>query len=348
MRILVCTDAWRPQTNGVVTTLSETTSALRQRGHDVLVVDPDGSRTIPCPSYPEIRLALFPGERVTRVIREFQPDAIHIATEGPIGLAARAYVARHRLPHTTSYHTQYPEYVAQRYPIPLAAGYTYVRWFHGLAAATLVATRGVAEMLQSRGFRNTRIWTRGVDLNRFRPGPKDYFDLPRPILLYAGRVAVEKNLDAFLTADVPGTKVVVGDGPARAKLERRHPTVVFTGYKFGEELARAMASADVFVFPSLTDTFGLVMLEAMACGVPVAALPASAPRDVIDDGVSGVIHEQLAIAIRRALSLSPRACRRHAEQFTWQRTAHQFLEALVPLNRSQSGGLSHYQVIARR
>jgi glycosyltransferase involved in cell wall biosynthesis len=333
LKILLVTDAWQPQTNGVVTTLTQTVTRLRSLNHRVLVIEPGAYATVPCPSYPEIRLALFPGKLFEAAVNEYEPDAIHIATEGPLGLAARAYCARRRLPHTTSYHTQYPEYVNQRYPIPLELGYTYVRWFHGLAQSTLVATRGIVDMLGARGMRNLRLWTRGVDTERFQPTDKSYFTLPRPIALYAGRVAVEKNLEAFLQAPCAGTKVVVGDGPARKDLELRHPTVVFTGYKFGVELAHAIAAADVFVFPSLTDTFGLVMLEAMACGVPVAALPASAPRDVIDDGVSGVIHEDLATAIRAALQLSPGACRRHAQRFTWDRTAHQFLAALAPIER---------------
>jgi glycosyltransferase involved in cell wall biosynthesis len=334
MRIVLVTDAWHPQTNGVVTTLAHTVSHLRAWGHDVNVLSAEGLPTIPCPSYPEIRLALFPGKRVESYLDELQPDAIHIATEGTLGLAARAHCVRRRLPHTTSYHTQYPEYVAQRYPIPVEVGYGYVRWFHGLAQRTLVPTPGIRAALAARGLTRLALWSRGVDLARFRPRDKHYFDLPRPVMLYAGRVAVEKNLDAFLRLSLPGTKVVVGDGPAREQLQRRHPTVVFTGYKFGDELAGAIAAANVFVFPSLTDTFGLVMLEAMACGVPVAALPASAPADVIEQGVTGVIDQDLKTAIRAALALSPDACRRYAEQFTWQRAARQFLDALAPIERA--------------
>jgi glycosyltransferase involved in cell wall biosynthesis len=337
VKVLLVTDAWHPQINGVVTTLRHTVDSLRAWGHEVHVLSADGFNTIPCPSYPEIRLALFPGPRVEAYIDQLQPDAIHIATEGTLGLAARAHCVRRRLPHTTSYHTQYPEYVSQRYPIPIEVGYAFVRWFHGMAMRTLVPTPGVRQSLAERGLQNLSLWTRGVDLERFRPTSREYFNLPRPIMVYAGRVAVEKNLDAFLRVSLPGTKVIVGDGPARESLQRRYRSVVFTGYKHGDELVRAIGAADVFVFPSLTDTFGLVMLEAMACGVPVAALPASAPRDVIEQGVTGVIDNDLEAAIGTALALSPHACRRYAEQFTWERAARQFLNALAPIEPAARG-----------
>ncbi len=344
MRIAIVSDAWYPQTNGVVTTLTHTIECLRAAGHTVEVLGPDSFATVPCPSYPEIRVALWPWRRVAALIEQFVPDRIHIATEGPLGLAARAYCVRRAIPFTTSYHTQYPEYVRARYPIPLEAGYAYMRWFHGAAVRTLVTTPTMRQQLEARGLTNLTLWTRGVDLMQFRPRGKDYFDLPRPIMLFAGRVAIEKNLDAFLSLRLSGSKVVVGDGPQLHTLKQRHQTVVFTGYKFGDELVRAIAAADVFVFPSVTDTFGLVMLEAMACGVPVAAFPAAAPRHVVEPGVSGAINADLSVAIRAALALSPTICRRYAERFTWSRSARQFADALVPVSRQLPLGRASREV----
>ena len=273
MRIAIVTDAWSPQTNGVVKTLSTTAEQLRRWGHEVLVIEPTQFRTFPCPTYPEIRLAWFPSDRIDRELQVFGVEAIHIATEGTLGMSARRWCLRRRVPFTTSYHTQFPEYVRARVPIPLTVSYAHLRRFHGAAQRTMVATPTMQRLLEARGFRNISRWTRGVDVEVFKPGDKQFLDWPRPIAIYVGRVAVEKNIEAFMRTAWSGTKVVVGDGPARAQLERAYPQVRFVGYKYGEELARHVAAADVFVFPSRTDTFGLVLLEAMACGVPVAAYP---------------------------------------------------------------------------
>lgn len=330
MRIAIVTDAWRPQTNGVVHTLATTADKLRALDHEVNVTEPTQFRTVPCPSYPEIRLALLPYRRVAALLDAFAPDAIHIATEGPLGGAARRWCRRHGMPFTTSYHTQFPEYVRARAPIPLALSYAHLRRFHGGAVRTMVATPTMQRQLEARGFRNIVRWTRGVDVDVFRPRDKAFLNLPRPISMYVGRVAVEKNIEAFLALDLTGTKVVVGDGPARKQLQHRYPQTVFTGYKFGEELAAHVAAADVFVFPSLTDTFGLVLLEAMSCGVPVAAFPVTGPIDVVQNKVTGVVHEDLRTAVLGALQLNPEACRDYALRHTWDAATQQFLTNLAP------------------
>lgn len=330
MRIALITDAWRPQTNGVVTTLTCTLAGLQQLGHQTLAVTPEAFRTIPCPTYPEIRLALFAGRAVRRRLDDFAPEAVHIATEGPLGQAARAWCLRVNQPFTTSYHTQFPEYVRARFPIPESWTYAYLRGFHGRAARVMVSTERMRRQLEARGFGNLALWTRGVDVQLFRPHVRDLLDAPRPILLYAGRVAVEKNLEAFLELEVPGTKYVVGGGPALAFLRARHPGVVFAGYRYGEELARYLSAADVFVFPSRTDTFGIVLLEAVACGTPVAAFPVAGPLDVVEQGVSGCLHEDLGTAIAGALRLDREACRRWAQRFTWERATQQFVGNLQP------------------
>jgi glycosyltransferase involved in cell wall biosynthesis len=330
MRIALATDAWRPQTNGVVTTLARTLEGLERRGHVIRAVHPSEFRTVPCPTYPEIRLALFPGRRLQRMLHEFAPDAVHIATEGPLGQATRAWCLREGMPFTTSYHTQFPQYIRARFPVPERWTYAFLRRFHGAARRVMVATEHIRRDLERNGFRNLAMWSRGVDLELFRPGDLEFLPGVRPILLYAGRVAVEKNLEAFLGLELPGTKYVIGGGPALEELRARFPAAVFTGYKYGEELARHIASADVFVFPSRTDTFGLVLLEAMACGVPVAAYPVVGPLDVVHHDVSGALHEDLATAVRRALELDRDACRRHALGFTWERATAQFLANLAP------------------
>ncbi len=329
MKIAIVTDAWLPQTNGVVKTLMTTTQHLRALGHELCVIEPTQFRTFPCPTYPEIRLAWFPYRQLAALLREFAPDAIHIATEGTLGAAAGKWCRRHRFVFTTSYHTQFPEYVASRFPVPLSVSYAHLRRFHGAAARTMVATPTLQQQLEARGFRNLVRWTRGVDVELFRPASKTFLNLPRPIAVYLGRVAVEKNIDAFLSMPWQGTKLVIGDGPARPGLESRFPDSVFVGYKFGEELARHVAAADVFVFPSRTDTFGLVLLEAMACGVPIAAFPVTGPIDVVRNGVTGILSEDLGSAALAALTLDPAECRDYALRHTWEAATQQFLGNLV-------------------
>jgi glycosyltransferase involved in cell wall biosynthesis len=333
MKIALVTDAWVPQTNGVVRTLTITVAQLSQAGHEVTVITPVDFRTVPCPTYPEIRLALFAAAKVRRRLDALDPDAVHIATEGPLGLAARRWCLRHGRAFTTSYHTQFPEYVSARLPIPLAASYAYMRWFHGSAEQTLVATPSMLNVLAERGFRNLALWSRGVDTELFRPRDDSRLEWPRPIWLYFGRVSVEKGIEDFLALDLPGTKLVVGDGPATEGLRMQYPDAVFTGYRFGDDLAHHVASADVFVFPSRTDTFGLVLLEAMACGVPVAAYPATGPIEVIEHGVTGVLSEDLRAAALAALGLDRSTCREHALRHTWEAATRQFVAALAPASR---------------
>jgi glycosyltransferase involved in cell wall biosynthesis len=328
MRILIISDAWRPQVNGVVRTLETTVKTLRQDGHEVDVVSPLEFRTIPCPSYPEIRLAIMPGAKVTRRIEAFQPDAIHISTEGPLGWAARRYCLRKGLPFTTAYHTRFPEYVNARFPLPLDLLYKGMRLFHDRAVHTMVATPSLQDDLEARGFRNLVRWTRGVDIELFRPGRRRPLNIPRPIYLYVGRVAVEKNIQAFLDLDLEGSKLVVGDGPMLVQLRQEYPDVTFVGAMHGEELASYYAAADVFVFPSLTDTFGLVLLEALASGVPVAAYPVTGPRDVINGAPVGVLDEDLGRAARGALKIDPLACREFALGYSWRVSTQQFLANL--------------------
>lgn len=343
MKLALVTDAWKPQVNGVVTTLARTSDALEAAGHEVVVVSPQDFATVPCPTYPEIRLALLPGRRVARLLADHAPDAIHIATEGPLGIAARRYCVRARLKFTTSYHTQFPQYVRKRVPIPEAWSYAFLRRHHGRAERTLVATEHLRRELGAHGFHNLVIWSRGVDTEVFAPRGREHLLLPRPIAMYVGRVAVEKNLEAFLRAEIAGSKVVVGDGPDTAKLEREFPSAHFAGYKFGEALAEHLSSADVFVFPSRTDTFGLVMLEAMACGTPVAAYPVTGPVDVVRNGVTGCLDEDLATAVRGALRLSRAACREEALSRTWARATEQFASHLV-----RADGAGPLEVITRR
>lgn len=330
MKIAIVTDAWRPQTNGVVKTLSTTADGLHALGHDVRIIEPNQFKTFPCPTYPEIRLAWLPYGRGSELLEEFGPDAIHIATEGTLGAAARKWCLRHRFPFTTSYHTQFPEYVRARVPIPLAVSYAHLRRFHSAAARTMVATPAMQRLLESRGFKNIVRWTRGVDVSLFKPRDKSFLDFPRPIAMYVGRVAIEKNIEAFLKVDLPGTKVIVGDGPARAELEAKYPNAKFVGFKYGEELAAHVAAADVFVFPSRTDTFGLVLLEAMACGVPVAAYPVTGPIDVVTQGVTGELNEDLRVAALAALKLDANQCRAYALANTWETATRQFLSHLAP------------------
>ncbi len=332
-RILIVTDAWQPQVNGVVRTLTTVAEELRAMGHVVEVIGPDRFRTFPCPTYPDIALSLRPRRRLVGMIEAFQPDALHIATEGPLGLAARSWAKRQGLAFTTAFHTRFAEYVRARIGLPVRPIYAWMRRFHGAGQGTMVATASLREELTTRGFRNIRPWSRGVDLSLFRPEPREMWNLPRPIFLYVGRVAVEKNISAFLDLDLPGSKVVVGGGPALAGLQRGYRFVHFTGPRYGEALARAYAGADVFVFPSLTDTFGLVLLEALACGTPVAAFPVTGPKDVLADAdrMIGAVNTDLRVAALAALQGDRAACRLHAERYSWRACAEVFLTHLVPL-----------------
>jgi glycosyltransferase involved in cell wall biosynthesis len=334
MKIALVTDAWRPQVNGVVTTLSATQRTLEEMGHVVTVISPLDFRTLPCPTYPEIRLALLPYAGVARALQRTEPDAIHIATEGPIGSAARRYCVRRGLRFTTSYHTQFPQYIRKRVPIPLAWSYAYLRAHHAGGSRTLVGTAQMRRELVEHGFDNVVIWSRGVDTEQFNPDHRAALEGTRPISMYVGRVAVEKNLEAFLAADIPGTKYIVGGGPDLTALTTRYPAARFVGYKFGSELAQHLAAADVFVFPSRTDTFGLVMLEAMACGTPVAAYPVTGPIDVVRQGFSGALDENLRTAVAGALKLDRANCRAAALERTWLQATRQFLGHLV---HAQSG-----------
>ena len=329
MKILVATDAWHPQVNGVVRTLGQVAQEARAFGVTMEILSPADFRTLPLPIYPEIRLALVPPGAMARRLERVRPDAIHIATEGPIGHAMRRLCVRRGLPFTTSFHTRFPDYLAERLPVPArwteSLTWRYLRRFHAASATVLAATPALAAELEARGFNTVRLWPRGVDAGLFRPREVCALHVPRPIFLTVGRVAVEKNLDAFLKLDLPGTKVVVGDGPARARLQKAYPEAVFLGSRQGETLAEIYASADVFVFPSRTDTFGLVLLEALASGVPIAAFPAPAPRDVLCGAPVGVLDDDLRAACLGALDLSRRACRDFALGMTWESSSRLFV-----------------------
>ncbi len=346
MRILLVTDAWEPQVNGVVRTLSRVVEECRAMGKAVEVVTPyDGFFTLPLPTYPEIKLAIGARKRVEERFRAFEPEAIHIATEGTLGWTARAVCMRWKLPFTTSYHTKFPEYVNARFPfIPLSAGYWYMRSFHNAGGRLMVTTPSMRDFLAKRGFQNITPWARGVDTDLFTPARRAvdphgrgglYDGLTRPIFLNVGRIAVEKNLDAFLGLDLPGTKVIVGDGPQRAELESAYPDTVFLGSKFGEDLAAHFADADVFVFPSLTDTFGLVILESMACGTPVAAFPAPGPRDIIPGSNAGHVSEDLQASALACLDLDRGVTRGYAETFSWRACAEEFVRNLRPQPKTE-------------
>ena len=325
MRILVATDAWRPQISGVVRTLESLATAVQASGSTLDFLTPDGFASLPLPTYPGLRCALpRPGEIASRIGR-VRPDAIHVATEGPIGFFVRRYCLQLALPFTTSFTTRFPEYIAARVPFPVAWSYAALRRFHAPAVATMVSTPTLAAELTGRGFRRLRMWSRGVDNELFRPDRKVQLDLPRPIFMSVGRIAPEKNLEAFLTLPLPGSKVVIGEGPQEADLRARFPHAHFLGSMGGERLAAHMAAADVFVFPSKTDTFGIVQLEALSCGVPVAAYPVTGPLDVIGDSPVGILDDDLERACRRALALPRAACRAHALRFSWEASAAQFL-----------------------
>jgi glycosyltransferase involved in cell wall biosynthesis len=330
MKILVATDAWHPQVNGVVRTLGQVAHEASTLGTDLEFLSPQGFRTLPMPGYPEIRLALTGPGDIERRLDRTRADCVHIATEGPIGHAVRRVCIKRGMPFTTSFHTRFPDYLAERLPLPARwtgnMAWSWLRRFHAQSAAVLAATPTLQEELVDRGFKNVKLWSRGVDAHLFNPSRRKELDLPRPIFLTVGRVAVEKNLEEFLKLDLPGTKLVVGDGPARNALAKAYPDAVFVGSRQGEELAEIYASADVFVFPSLTDTFGLVLLEALASGVPVAAFPAAAPRDVIGDAPVGKIDTDLRRACLEALELDRAACRDFAERLAWRACAQTFLD----------------------
>jgi glycosyltransferase involved in cell wall biosynthesis len=325
MRILIATDAWRPQVNGVVSTLERMTQAADEFGAKFEFLTPQGMWTAPLPTYPDIRLAITTPDRVSRSIEEAAPDHIHIATEGPIGWLARRYCLKHKRPFTTSYHTRFPEYIRARIGVPEWLTYAGLRYFHSPSATVMAPTPTIGAELTRRGFERVKLWTRGVNHALFRPRPNPVLDLPRPIFLFVGRVAVEKNLEALLDLDLPGSTVIVGDGPARRTLQGRYPRARFLGALQGEPLAGVYASADVFVFPSRTDTFGIVLIEALASGLPVAAFPAPGPIDVVGPG-AGVLDEDLRKACLEALKIPREAAREYSMRFTWRESARQFLD----------------------
>jgi glycosyltransferase involved in cell wall biosynthesis len=340
IKIAMVTDAWEPQVNGVVRTLKNTARELQMLGHVVEMITPLAFRTLPCPTYPDIRLSILPGARVTRRLAEFDPDAIHIATEGPLGLAARRFATSRDIPFTTAYHTRFPEYIKARSGMPLSWTYRFLRWFHGPSQAVMAPTVVVKKDLEAHGFDNVVLWSRGVDLDIFKAVKCNRLDTEPPIFLYVGRVAVEKNVEAFLELDLPGSKWVAGAGPALAGIRARHPEVNYLGVLDQFELAQVYASADVFVFPSKTDTFGLVLLEAMACGLPVAAYPVTGPLDVLGDSKGGVMHEDLRTACLAALDLKREDAAGHARKYSWRAATEQFLSHLHPRERAQSSSLA--------
>lgn len=333
MRVAIVSDAWKPQINGVVRTLETVCRLLGEWGHEVEVFGPDRFRTLPCPTYQEIRLSLFPSSRLRRLLTAFRPDAVHLVTEGPLGWAARHFCQTSGIPFTTAYHTRFPEYVKLRTGMPLSWGYALMRRFHAPSSAVLVVSSAIRDELAAHGFTHLVPWSRGVDISAFRPRPKEETGEPRPIWLYAGRIAIEKNIEAFLALDLPGTKWVVGGGPELLKLQRRFPSARFFGAVDSAELAYRYAQADCFVFPSVTDTFGLVMVEALASGVPVAGYPVPGPLDVVTDPKVGALNSDLRSACLSALGRDGQDCRRHAESFTWERCAQQFVNALHRIPR---------------
>lgn len=334
-RLVIVTDAWHPQVNGVVRSIENTNRELAKMGVEVSMVTPERFASIPCPTYPEIRLSIAWYRRVAREIEKHNPSYVHIATEGPLGLTARRWCLRKHMPFSTSYHTRFPEYVSARLPIPESWLYAFIRWFHNGGAGCMVATPSLARELSAKGMKNLMPWSRGIDATQFHPMPLEErpFGLPRPIFMTVGRVALEKNLPAFLDLDLPGSKVVVGDGPARAELEERYPDVHFTGIKLGEDLAKAYAQADVFVFPSLTDTFGNTILEALASGVPVAAYPVTGPLDIIgEESLVGALNDDLQAACLAALSASREKARELAMQYSWEAATLQFINNIRAAN----------------
>jgi glycosyltransferase involved in cell wall biosynthesis len=347
MRILVATDAWHPQVNGVVRTLTKLADAAKALDVEFSFLTPQSFRTFAMPSYRDVRLAMPRPARIARLIAEARPDSIHIATEGPIGLMVRRYCRQRKLPFTTSFHTRFPEYVRARVPVPGSLIWRALRRFHAPSRAVMAATPALACELSGRGFGNVVLWPRGVDNNLFYPRAIDLC-LPAPVFLCVGRVAVEKNLEAFLDLDLPGTKVIVGDGPARAGLEQAYPQAIFLGEKHGEALAEIYAAADVFVFPSRTDTFGLVLLEALASGLPVAAFPVKGPWDVIGDAPVGVLDHDLRSACLAALDISRQACVEFAANHTWEASARAFVDSILAVGAvlAHAGGPEQPRIVA--
>lgn len=335
LRIAIVTDAYYPHISGVATTIEATCKELEKRGHTVKIISPRDFRfVVPAPTYPEIKLTLFAGGQLRKMLEEFKPDTLHVAVEGPLGIAARNWALKHGYSYTTAYHTRFPEYINCRTGIPTSWVYAFARWFHNNGSGTMVAAESLRRELAEHGFDDLVIWHRGVDSTLFNPDSPISLPEERPIFMYMGRVSIEKNLEAFLSLDLPGTKYIVGDGPAKKMLEKKYPKAVFTGYKFGKELAQYVSAADVFVFPSLTDTLGLVMLEANACGVPVAALPSQASSSVIKEGENGIVSADLKDACLRALKLSRERVRQIALEAGWKEPTDLFLQNLTPLKKS--------------
>lgn len=332
LKIVIATDAWRPQLNGVVRTLETLGEILEKFGNEVRYITPNEFKSVPLPSYPEIRLSLMPNRRVAKIINEFKPDAVHIATEGPIGRAVRRFCKRRVYPFTTSFHTRFPEYANERWAVPISWGYAVLKDFHKDGEAMMVATPGLMDELAERGFTKMKLWARGVDLKNFKPGDRAFLDgHERPVFLYVGRLAVEKSIEDFLKLELPGTKVIVGDGPQRDELEARFRDAVFVGPKFGDDLTRYYQAADVFVFPSRTDTFGLVNVEALACGVPVAAYPVRGPLEILKgapDGCGAMDEDLRAACLKAWKARDPAACRKWAENFSWDAASRQFIANL--------------------
>jgi glycosyltransferase involved in cell wall biosynthesis len=331
MKFALVSDAWRPQVNGVARTLAALHEGLKAAGHDVFPLTPELFRTVPCPTDREVRLAIAARPRLTRLLEALMPDAIHIATEGPLGTAARKYCIKRNLHFTTAYHTKYPDYLKARFGVPTAWTYAMLRRFHCRSSAIMVATETVRRELADNGFERLALWTRGVDIVLLRPGCTPAVDLPRPVFLCVSRIAAEKNLAVFLDLDLPGSKLVVGDGHLLPEMKRRYPNVHFAGCQQGQALVQHYASADVFVLPSRTETFGLVLLEALACGLPVAALPVPGPMDVIGDSGAGALDWDLRAAALAALNIPRESCRSYAERFSWQTSIEQFLSNVVPV-----------------
>ncbi|WP_024299958.1 glycosyltransferase family 4 protein [Methylomicrobium lacus] len=333
MKIALITDAWHPQINGVVTTLTHTTEILHRLGHTVELCAPDRFYTWPRPGHPSVGRALLRGPRLLPTLQAFKPDAIHLASEGCVGFAARRYCHERGYHYTTSFHTRFPEYFKMRIGLPLWISYGYMRWFHSESTRVMVTTESMRQALSAKGFDRMVIWSRGVDTDLYRARDKGFLAGERPIFAYVGRVVIEKNVEDFLRLNLPGTKYVIGDGPMRAELEQKYPKARFVGFQTDEALARYMAAADVMVFPSHTDTFGLVILEALASGVPVAAFPAPGPIDIIGNAPVGVLSTDLQQAALDALKLNPADCRRHALNYSWEQSARQFASHLTPMVR---------------